>query len=107
MNIEGQQTNYRHGPTRATRFTWPGKNPGAVRFGFETLDGKQVSGSKEGAWAWFKLLDDMKVSKSTGNAYMITFELDGLTAKYELRANSVLNPFSFTELANFQCPNRI
>ena len=107
MNIEGQQTNYRHGPTRSTRFSWPGKDLGSVRFGFETLNGKQVSGSTEGAWAWFKLLDKMKVSKSTGNAYMITFELEGLTAKYELRANSVLNPFSFTELANFQCPNRI
>lgn len=107
INIEDQQTNYRHGPTRSTQFNWPGKNPGLVRFGFETLDGKQVSGSTEGGWAWFKLLDKMKVSKSTGNAYMITFKLNGLTAKYELRANSVLNPFSFTELANFQCPNRI
>jgi len=107
MNIEGQQTNYRHGPTRSTSFTWPGTSPGLVRFGFETLDGKQISGSEDGAWAWFKLLDKMKVSESTGSAYIITFELEGLTAKYELRANSVLNPFSFTELSNFQCPNRI
>ena len=107
INIEGQQTNYRHGPIRSTQFNWPGNNPGLVRFGFETLDGKQVSGSTEGAWAWFKLLDKMKVSKSTGNTYMITFELDGLTAKYELRASSVFNPFSLNELANYQCPNRI
>lgn len=107
INLEGQQTNYRHGPTRSTRFSWPGTSPGLVRFGFQTLDGKQLSGSEEGAWAWFKLLDKMKVSKSTSNTHEITFELNGLTAKYELRANSVLNPFSFTELTGFRCPSRI
>lgn len=107
LNLEGQQTNYRHGPTRSIRFSWPGTSPGLVRFGFESLDGKQLSGSEEGAWAWFKLLDKMKVSQSTGNTHIITFELSGFTAKYELRASSVLNPFSFTELSNFQCPSRI
>ena len=107
INLEGQQTNYRHGPTRASRFSWPGNSPGLVRFGFETLDGKQLSGSEEGAWAWFKLLDKMKVSQSSTNAHVITFELSGFTAKYELRANSVINPFSFAELTDFQCPSRI
>ena len=67
LNLEGQQTNYRHGPTRSLRFSWPGTSPGLVRFGFESLDGKQLSGSEEGAWAWFKLLDKMKVVPSTGN----------------------------------------
>jgi len=107
LNLEGQQTNYRHGPIRSVRFSWPGTSPGLVRFGFETLAGKQISGSEEGAWAWFKLLDKMKVTQSSTNVHIITFELSGFTAKYELRANSVINPFSFAELTNFQCPSRI
>lgn len=107
LNLEGQETNYRHGPTRSVRFSWPGTSPGLVRFGFETLDGKQLSGSEEGDWAWFRVLDKMQVTKSADNTHIISFELDGLTAKYELRANSVLNPFSFTELTDFQCPSRI
>jgi type VI secretion system protein ImpL len=107
INIDGQELQYRHGPTRLTRLTWPGKNSGLVRFGFETLDGKQLSDSEEGAWALFKLLDRMKVNASSSNAYLVTFKLGGLIARYELRANSVFNPFAFTELSNFQCPNRI
>jgi len=107
INIEGQQTNYRHGPTRATSFSWPGGRPGLVRYGFELLGGKHISGSEEGTWAWFRLLDKIKMSQSSTNTHIITFELDGYTAKYELRASSVLNPFHFTELTNFKCPNRI
>ena len=107
LNLEGQQTNYRHGPTRSMRFNWPGANPGLVRFGFETLEGKQLSSSEDGDWAWFRLLDKMQVSRSTANTQIVSFELGGFTAKYELRANSVLNPFSLPELTGFQCPNRI
>jgi len=107
MNIEGQQTNYRHGPTRSNNFSWPGVRPGSVRFGFETLAGKQLSHSEEGAWALFRLLDKVKSERSGSNTHIITFEIEGFTAKYELRASSVLNPFFFTELSNFKCPNRI
>lgn len=107
LDLEGQQTSYRHGPARSKRFSWPGRSRGLVRFGFETLDGKQLSDSVEGDWAWFRLLDEMQVTKSTANTHIISFKLGGLTAKYELRANSVLNPFSYTELTGFQCPSRI
>jgi len=107
VNLEGQQTNYRHGPTRSMRFNWPGTSPGLVRFGFETLEGKQLSSSVEGDWAWFRLLDKMLVTKASANTLKVNFALEGFTAKYELRANSVLNPFSLTELAGFQCPSRI
>ncbi len=107
INLEGQQSNYRHGPTRSVRFTWPGPSAGLVRYGFETLDGRQSSGSEEGAWAWFKLLNKMQMKKLSTNSYLITFKLGGLTAKYELRASSVINPFSFNELSAFHCPSRI
>ncbi len=107
LNLEGQESSYRHGPTRSMRFSWPGTSSGLVRLGFETLDGRQISDSEEGAWAWFKLLNRMQVETLPGNAYLITFSLNGLTAKYELRPSSVLNPFAFKELTEFQCPSRI
>ena len=105
LNLEGQEVNYRHGPPRAMRFDWPGKSPGLVRFGFETLDSKQLSASEEGDWAWFRLLDAMQVSAATAQTQIVSFEIDGLTAKYELRASSVLNPFSLAELTAFECPD--
>ncbi len=107
LNLEGQQTVYRHGPTRATPFQWPGNQPGLVRYGFETLDGRQLSQSEEGPWAWFRLLDKMQMTQSATNQFEITFTLQGLIARYQLIANSVINPFDAKELNNFHCPTRI
>ncbi len=107
LNMEGQQTTYRHGPTRSMPFQWPGNQAGLVRYGFETLDGRQLSRSEEGAWAWFRLLDKMKITKAANNKFQVAFSLEGLEARYELIANSVINPFVAEELTGFKCPSRI
>ena len=107
LNLEGQQTSYRHGPARAMPFQWPGSQAGLVRYGFETLDGKQVARSEEGPWAWFRLLDKMQMTQSANNKFEITFSLQGLKARYELTANSAINPFSAKGLPVFKCPTRI
>jgi type VI secretion system protein ImpL len=103
IDVGGQNTSYRHGPARATQFQWPGTGGGLVRYGFEGLDGKQVSRSEEGAWALFRVLDKADIQKSTQDSYIVTFSIDGLKAKYELRANSVFNPFAFDALKSFRC----
>ena len=103
LDLEGQQVDYRHGPARATQFKWPGTAAGLVRFGFESSDGKQVSRSEEGAWALFRLLEKANIQKLEQEKYQITFAIDGLTARYELSANSVYNPFAFDALKNFRC----
>jgi type VI secretion system protein ImpL len=103
LDMGGQQISYRHGPARATQFQWPGTGGGLVRYGFERLDGRQVSRSEEGAWALFRVLDKADIQKSTQDSYAVTFDIEGLKAKYELRANSVFNPFAFDALKNFRC----
>ncbi len=103
LDLEGQQVDYRHGPARATQFKWPGTAAGLVRFGFEGSEGKQVSRSEEGAWALFRLLEKANIQKLAQEKYQITFAIDGLTARYELNANSVYNPFAFDALKNFRC----
>jgi type VI secretion system protein ImpL len=103
LDLEGQQVDYRHGPARATQFKWPGTAAGLVRFGFESSDGKQVSRSEEGAWALFRLLEKANIQKLAQEKYQITFAIDGLSARYELSANSVYNPFAFDALKSFHC----
>ena len=103
LDIEGQNLSYRHGPLRAQNLTWPGSRPGTVRFGFETLEGKSLSHSEGGTWAWFKTLDKIDIQQQAWDKYLLTFDIDGFTARYELRANSVLNPFGFNELEKFHC----
>lgn len=107
--IEGQEVVYRHGPEQVSSLKWPGPNPSqGVRMVFETLDGKQVSRSKEGTWAFFRLLDEASIIPTNSpEKFNLIFQLDGMTAGYELRAASVSNPFNLKELKSFHCPDSL
>ena len=39
--------------------------------------------------------------------FLVTFQVHGLKARYELRANSVDNPFRLPELESFRCPESL
>jgi len=106
LNVEGQELVYRHGPEQLTSFKWPGINNSAgVRVVFEALDGKQVSRSKEGAWALFRMFDDFNIEPTNlPDRFNLTVQLEGFTARFELRAASVNNPFGISEYQSFRCP---
>jgi len=109
LNVEGQELVYRHGPEQLTKFQWPGTNNSAgVRVVFEGLDGKQLSKSKEGAWALFRMFDEFNI-QPTGlpDRFNLTVQLEGYTAKFELRAASVNNPFGISEYQSFRCPESL
>jgi type VI secretion system protein ImpL len=106
INIEGQNAEYRHGPTRPSNFQWPGPQTNAgVRLTFRTVSGKEFSQFEEGPWAWLRILDQATI-KSTNlrDRFTVTFEAGGYKARYELRASSVYNPFKLNALQNFRCP---
>jgi type VI secretion system protein ImpL len=106
INIEGQTSDYRHGPTRSAKFQWPGPQTNAgVRLTFRTVSGKEFSQFEEGPWAWLRILDKATI-KGTNlrDRFMVTFEEGGYRARYELRASSVYNPFKLAALQTFRCP---
>ena len=109
LQIEGQEAVYRHGPEQVISLKWPGPNPSqGVRMVFETLDGRQIGRSKEGTWAFFRLLDEATIVPGDApEKFTLTFQLQGLTASYELRAASVNNPFNLQELQSFRCPDAL
>jgi len=106
LNIEGQELVYRHGPEQLTKFQWPGTNNSAgVRVVFEALDGSQVSRSKEGAWAMFRLFDDFNIEPTAlPDRFFLSVQIDGYSARFELRAASVNNPFGIRDYQGFRCP---
>jgi type VI secretion system protein ImpL len=107
LDLDGQKLTYRHGPARTTRLVWPAPDAtGRVSVLFEDLNRKSVSDAEEGPWAWFRLLDKMQV-KDTQQAdrFVVSFQLEGHTARFELRASSIINPFRMPELEAFRCPN--
>jgi type VI secretion system protein ImpL len=109
LNIEGQTTVYRHGPARSTKFKWPGPQTDlGVRLTFQTLDGREINQSAEGPWAFLRILDKARVeTTSLPDRFWVTFQEGGFKARFELRASSVDNPFNFTELQSFRCPESL
>ena len=107
--IEGQEIVYRHGAEQVTRIQWPGQAAGSgVRIVFEKPDKSQAVLSKEGPWAMFRLFDKSSLQLASGHdQFNLTFQAEGLTARFELRAVSVNNPFSLGNALNFRCPESL
>jgi type VI secretion system protein ImpL len=75
---------------------------------FQTLDGREINQSAEGPWAFLRILDKARVeTTSLPDRFWVTFQEGGFKARFELRASSVDNPFNFTELQSFRCPESL
>jgi type VI secretion system protein ImpL len=109
LDIGGQIVDYRHGPLKAQALQWPSADGiGRARLVFSALDGRQTSRTEEGAWAWFRVLDGARM-QSTGQEelFRVTFSLSGMSARFDLQAASVRNPFQLDALRGFRCPERL
>jgi type VI secretion system protein ImpL len=64
--------------------------------------------SEDGPWALFKMLDKADI-QPTGqpDRFLVTFQIEGRTATFELRASSVYNPFRLQALERFECSERL
>jgi type VI secretion system protein ImpL len=108
LDLDGQKYRYRHGPARVQRAQWPGPDStGKVRIVFEDNSGARVAVSKEGPWAWFRMLDRSDLKSIAADRLQATFKASGRKASWEIRANSVVNPFMMKELQQFRCPGRL
>ncbi|MEJ2694047.1 MAG: type VI secretion IcmF C-terminal domain-containing protein, partial [Candidatus Thiodiazotropha sp.] len=108
LDIDGQKVEYRHGPARLINAQWPGPSGSSrARTVFETKDGAQTVLSDDGPWAWFRLLDQAKVEITTPDRFFVTFSVGAREMRYEIRANSVVNPFVMKELQAFRCPEKL
>ena len=89
-------------------FQWPGTDGShQVSFGFDTLDGRKLHQETDGFWAWFRVLENANIQKTNLDKYLITFDIEGLQAQYELSANSVDNPFSLKAFDNIRLPSSL
>jgi type VI secretion system protein ImpL len=108
LDVDGQTLTYAHGPLQPMEMKWPGpNNSGQVRIELlPPLEGNSGL-SKEGPWALFRLFEQAKMTKTSNpTVFFVTFNLQGREAKFELNANSAINPFQLADLQAFKClPN--
>lgn len=107
FEVDGQELSYRHGPTRTKQFIWPGEGEQLqTRMIFTPPNGGlPVNTTLDGAWSWFRLLDDITETRpETKKDKILHLASQGNTARIKLLPNSVISPFWNPELERFRCP---
>ena len=104
LEVDGQNVEYRHGPERSVAASWPGQSAGPAAVTFEMRAGGRPNAAYQGAWAWFRLLDNAHLSPETEVRSDVTFAKDGHEAKVRLEAATIRNPFHDRDvLRQFRC----
>lgn len=109
LELGDQRITYQHGPRRPTRVEWPQRGPGAsITFTTPGLLGQTIMASERGPWAWLKLLDAAQVRRSAApDRFRVLFDVSGYRAEFEVRSDSIINPFFLPELEQFHCLERL
>ncbi|SFH79985.1 type VI secretion system membrane subunit TssM [Albimonas pacifica] len=109
VEIEGQEVSYAHGPPEVTPLKWPGAAGGRTRVAMSPAQaGIENTLSREGPWAWFRLLDAAELRRTNvTDRNRVIFNIGGRIAIFQLRAGSALNPFSGSAVRGFRCPSSL
>ncbi|HKQ23912.1 MAG TPA: type VI secretion system membrane subunit TssM [Burkholderiales bacterium] len=110
LDVDGQIVRYEHGPTVVSRLTWPNPRGGGqvrIQINPPAPSGRSAV-SEDGPWALFKMLDKAEIQPANQqDTFLVTFQVEGRTATFELRASSVYNPFRLKALERFECSERL
>ncbi|NJM84414.1 MAG: type VI secretion system membrane subunit TssM [Tabrizicola sp.] len=110
LNVDGQSLVYFNSAIRPMPMTWPGPDgTNLISLSFSPVDGSgDAIASETGAWALLRLIRKGNLTKtSLPELFQLRLGLSGFSADFELRANSVENPFDLSMFGNFQCPQKI
>lgn len=102
LDVDGQAFEYRHGPPSSRPLSWPGEGARAS-FAFEEPAAAIPGESRQGPWAWFRLLDQVRVERQSHTRLLLTFTAGGRSMRLILDAASGRNPFGNNPLAGFSC----
>jgi type VI secretion system protein ImpL len=102
LDVDGQAFEYRHGPASSRPMSWPGEG-GRAAFVFEEPAASIPGASRQGPWAWFRLLDQARVERESDSRLRLTFTAGGRSMRVILDAASSRNPFGTNALAGFSC----
>ncbi|WP_027233861.1 type VI secretion system membrane subunit TssM [Leisingera caerulea] len=107
LEIDGTKVAYNHrsGAPTPVAVTWPGP-VGLARITLlpKKRDAENVM-SRDGPWAWFRLLDAAEVRRTNvSDRRRVNFRVGGRLALFELQSGSVINPFALPAMAKFSCP---
>ena len=107
LNVDGQVLTYFNAAASPAPMTWPGRDgTNMITLSFAPVDGSaEVITSQSGSWAFLRLLRGGQLSKTAQpDVFSLRLSARGFSASFDLRANSVENPFDLTMFSGFSCP---
>lgn len=107
LNVDGQTLSYFNAATRPMPMTWPGSDgTNMITLSFAPVDGSaEVITSQTGSWAFLRLIRSGRLAATAlPEVFRLRLAAGGYRADFELRANSVVNPFDLTMFSGFACP---
>ena len=107
LNVDGQVLSYFNAATRPTPMTWPGPDgTNMITLTFAPVDGtSELITSETGSWAFLRLIRKGRLSKTAlPEVFNLSLGAGQFAAQFNLRANSVENPFDLTMFSGFTCP---
>ena len=110
LDVDGQLVKYSHGPQVPMPVQWPGSRGSTqVRLQVSPASASGTSGQVfEGPWALFRMFDRAQInSTAQPEKFIVTFNIEGRKARFEVVTSSVQNPFRLRELDQFHCPGRL
>jgi len=107
LEIDGQPMKFVTGNTVASTVQWPSARV-ASQIKVQTVPPMAAPLTVEGSWALFRLFDRFDVQPTPQpEKLLITMNLEGKRARFEVTANSVFNPFRLREIQQFRCPGSL
>lgn len=113
VRLHGVSNEYLMGSHRPWEdYDWPGRD-GGVTISVSTEIADLPPKSYDGNWAFFRMLQDARLSRTAGDVYqlLVPFEQAGqytITVKYNLRTQSSSNPFNDPRgFFNFRPPSKL
>ena len=80
-----------------------------ITLGFAPVDGSgEVITSESGSWAFLRVIRGGRLSPTAQpDVFALRLTAQAFSASFELRANSVENPFDLAMFSGFTCPSGI
>lgn len=111
ISVDGQLIEYAHSASQRVSMIWPnalrGSTESRITMVPSEVNRSPRSISQDGAWAWFRLLEQADITSVSERELELRFNVDGGTMRYRLFADSAPNPFTRPLAAGFQLPSAL
>lgn len=101
--VDGQVITTRQSGNTPVTIRWPDLSPEVSLSISPARNNRQSEVKFSGPWALFQFIREGN-PRQKGDIIQVEYNLGGRNIMYEIRVNSLINPFNMSELAEFSCP---